>query len=169
MDGTQLEFFCLSLPPRSALRALDLSHQRLDALSLAELAAAVRRGALPWLRELSVAYNPLGDEGGDAVAALLLAAAGSGSKAQLQRVDFTSCFLGDKTAAAIVGALGQRRAAPLAALRLGANPEIGPTQRSALRDEWGARSGAELVLEPGHDAPMGDLWLKPQPEKLVYI
>ena len=81
---------------------------------------------------------------------------------------FTSCFLGDKTAAAIVGALGQRRAAPLAALRLGANPEIGPTQRSALRDEWGARSGAELVLEPGHDAPVGDLWLKPQPEKLVY-
>ena len=55
------------------------------------------------------------------------------------------------------------------AFRVFGTSTSGGTHSAPTERRWGARSGAELVLEPGHDAPVGDLWLKPQPEKLVYI
>ena len=73
-----------------ALRRLDLSHTQLTAVGLRAVFHALGKGGMPRLEVLLVGGNPLKDEGGAALAAMIEA----GALPRLQLLDATACGLG---------------------------------------------------------------------------
>ena len=89
--------------PLARVRELDVSDTQLGPVGAAALAEAAERGLLAALAVLRASANPIGDDGGAALAQLLLAGGG-----RLSHLSARECGIGPAGAASIGRAAGQR-------------------------------------------------------------